>query len=320
MKTPAPLVSVVLPVYNGAAFVEQAIRSIQEQTLDDWELVMVDDGSRDHSRQICEELARAESRLRVYANEHNLGLARTMNRLVALSSGKYIAVQEQDDLSEPCRLALEAAVLDAQPEVGLVSGVAAWLDDEGKVFNHFPGLLHRGGQYPQNHADMVRFLYTEQCKVVNAACMFRRTLAEEIPGPFDPEARMSIDWQFFLRVAHRHQILGIPVVLARMRRGAGHDSLTRKKELQFREARRCIRLLFNLYAKDKGSPINYSLYRKAMATELMIEGRSYSRIKGLLRLLQAAIYQPTKANVWASLWELGARAFHRVLWNPPLKG
>jgi len=283
-------------------------------------LVIVDDGSRDNSLPLCEQLARNQSRLRVYANEQNLGLARTMNRLVALSSGKYIAVQEQDDISEPCRLALEVGVLDSRPEVGLVSGVAAWLDDEGKVFNYFPGLLHRGGQYPQNHADMVRFLYTEQCKVVNAACMFRRTLADEISGPFDPAARMSIDWQFFLRVAHGHQIVGIPEVLARMRRGASHDSLTRKKELQFREARRCIRLVFKLYAKDKSSPINYWLYRKAMATELMIEGRSYSKIKGLFRLLQAAMYQPTKAKVWQSLRELSGRAFHRALWHSPLKG
>jgi glycosyltransferase involved in cell wall biosynthesis len=310
---------VVLPVYNGAAFVEQAVRSIVEQTLDDWELIIVDDGSGDDSLQTCETLAKADSRLRVFANAHNLGLARTMNRLVSLARGELIAVQEQDDISEPRRLALEAAELTARPEVGLVSGLAAWIDDHGNIFNYFPGLLQRGRQYPQNRAEMVRLLFTEQCKVVNAACMFRRRLLDEIPGPFDPGARLSIDWQFFLRVAHRHQILGLPEVLVRMRRGAGHHSLTRNREVRFHEARRCIRLLYKLYAKEKSSPINYWLYRKAMATELMIEGRSYSRIKGLLRLLEAAIYQPTKAEVWTSLWELGGRAFHRALRNPPLQ-
>jgi glycosyltransferase involved in cell wall biosynthesis len=316
MNTMAPLVSVVLPVYNGAAFVEEAIRSIQRQECADWELLIVDDGSTDVSLNLCRSLAEQDLRIRVFSNDVNQGLARTMNRLVSLARGRYIAVQEQDDVSEPSRLDLEVQALAERPEVALVSGVAAWIDDDGRVFNYFPGLLHQGGQYPQDLAAMVRFLYTEQCKVVNAACMFRRELVNEIPGPFDPEARMSIDWQFFLHVAHRHQILGLPVVLVRMRRGPDHHSLTHKKELQFHEARRCVRLLYKLYVKDKCSPINYLLYRKAMATELMIEGRSHSRAKGFFRLLQAAIYQPTKVNVWVSLWELGGRAFHRALRNP----
>jgi glycosyltransferase involved in cell wall biosynthesis len=300
MITPAPLVSVVLPVYNGAAFVEQAVHSILEQTLVDWELLIVDDGSLDDSRQICENLARSESRVRVYANEQNLGLARTMNRLVALSGGKYIAVQEQDDISEPGRLALEAGVLDAQPEVGLVSGVAAWMDGEGKIFNHFPGLLHRGEQYPQDRAGMVRFLYTEQCKVANAACMFRRTLVEAIPGPFDPAARMSIDWQFFLHAAHLQRIHGIPQVLVRMRRGGGHRSLTANKDLQFREARRCIQKIHARYRDRRDSPVKRN-YRRAMATQLVLEARSRGGLRGLALLGLAFLYCPPHAGAQQTL-------------------
>jgi glycosyltransferase involved in cell wall biosynthesis len=295
MEQPPPLVSVVLPVYNGAAFVEQAVRSILEQTFADWELTIVDDGSRDNSLEICEKLAQDESRWRVYSNQHNLGLARTMNRLVALSSGKFIAVQEQDDFSEPCHLALEVGALNTHPEVGLVSGVAAWIDDDGKVFNHFPGLLHRGGQYPQDHAEMVRFLYTEQCKVADAACMFRRTLVNKIPGPFDERARMSIDWQFFMHAAHLQRIYGIPHVLVRMRRGGGHRSLTSNKDLQFREGRRCIQKIYVEYRDRRDSPVKCS-YRQAMATQLVLEARSISGLRGCALLGLAFLYCPRHAG------------------------
>jgi hypothetical protein len=241
-----------------------------------------------------------------------------MNRLVALTRGRFIAIQEQDDVSESCRLKAEVQALEAHPSVALVSGVAAWLDDQGEIQSHFPGLLRRGDQYPQNHSDMVRLLFVEQCKIVNAACMFRRELVSEISGPFDPEARLSIDWQFFVHVAHRHQILGIPRVLVRMRRGNQHQSLTRRQELKFQEARRCIRLLYDHYNKDNNSPINLSLFRKAMATELVIEGRSYSRFKGVLRLFQAVLYQPGKRQAWVSLLEICGRALRRVFQNSVL--
>jgi hypothetical protein len=145
--------------------------------------------------------------------------------------------------------------------------------------------------------------------------MFRRELVREIQGPFDPEARMSIDWQFFIHVAHRHPILGIPRVLVRMRRGSQHQSLTRRQELRFQEARRCIRLLYERYARDRNSPINYWLYRRAMATELVIEGRSYSRLKGLLRLLEAILYQPSKLQAWTSLVEVFGRAATRIFYR-----
>lgn len=307
-----PLVSVVLPVFNGERFVAEAIHSIQAQTLTDWELVIIDDGSHDQSFEICRDIANQDGRIRVFRNERNLGLARTMNRLVSLARGKYIAIQEQDDVSVPERLAWEVEVLENDKEIGLVSGIAAWLDDEGQVFTYFPGLLVREEQYPQDKPEMVKFLYIEQCKVVNAACMFRRSIVDEIPGPFDEEAKMSIDWQFFLHVAHRHRIWGIPKVLVKMRRGQKHQSVTKRKELQFREARRCIKLIYDHYRTNPDSPINYWLYRKAMATEMIVEGRYYGGVKGWLRFVEAIVYDPSNKRAWKSLLDLSLRGLNKV--------
>ena len=308
-----PTVSVVLPVYNGEKYVGNAIHSIIEQTYKDWELIIVDDGSSDHSLSICETISKTDPRIRVYKNQENLGLARTMNRLVDFARGEYIAVQEQDDISLPWRIAEEVNLLNENEKVGLVSGIADWLDDEGMPFAKFPGILAYGGSYPVGHDEMIRYLYIEQCKVVNAACMFRRSILQKIPGPFDKDAKISIDWQFFLHIAHCAQIEGIPKVFVKMRRGKAHQSITKNKELQFREARRCISIIYNHYHLDANSPINYLLFRKAMANELNLEGRFYGGLKGLSLILSSLIYYPFHKQPWISLFQLISRGIHKAL-------
>lgn len=281
-----------MPVFNGAAVVTAAIQSIQNQAFQDWELVIVDDGSQDNSNQICEVEMRQDPRIRLYKNETNLGLAKTMNRLVSLARGEFIAVQEQDDRSLPGRLEKEARVLASKPGVGIVSGIAAWVDREGKLLAYFPGLLQRGLQYPQDKQAMVRFLYEEQCKVVNAACMIRREVLEQVNGPFDEEARMSIDWQFFIRAAHLTQFWGLEEVLVEMLRDPMHTHLTSLKDIQFAEARRCIEIIYQDYKDDPTSPVNRKLKKKAMLTELILEARHSKHIKGLALFFRAFLLDP----------------------------
>lgn len=314
MKADRPHVSVILPVYNGGLFVSDAIESIISQSYQSWELVIIDDGSSDNSLAICQEYAKGDGRIIVLRNVTNTGLSRTMNRLVACAKGDYIAIQEQDDISLPNRLELEVNTLDSHPDIALVSGVAEWLDDSGHTINFFPGLLHKGGAYPRDKNDMVKYLYVEQCKIVNAACMFRKSVLNRFNGkPFDDNARMSIDWQFFLHLAHDFRVFGLSNVLVRMRRGNSHNSLTKKKDLQFREALRCINLIYYCYRDDKASPINYRLYRKALAAEMTIEGRFYGGLKGVYRLLTALTYAPRYRQAWMSLLELFWRGIKKGL-------
>lgn len=303
-----PTVSVVLPVFDGERFVAEAVRSIQAQTFEDWELVILDDGSRDGSLALCRELARADPRIRVYESPENRGLGASMARLAELARGRYVAVQEQDDVSLPERLAVEVAALDAELEIGLVSGVAVWIDDDGRPLRRFPGILAAGGQYPQELPAMVRYLYLEQCKVTNAAAMFRRAVLEDPGVGFDPDARMSVDWQFFLHLAHRWRIRGLHQDLVRVRRGRDHASLSRRKELQFREARRCIDLVYRRYRDDPSSPIDARLRRRAHATQRVVEGRYYGSWRGVGKLLEALVYEPTNAAARAGLVDLGRRA------------
>ena len=308
-----PIVSVVLPVYNGERFVLEAIRSIQNQTFNNWELIILDDGSLDGSLKICQEQAASDPRIRVHANGINLGLAKTMNKLVRLAGGQYLAVQEQDDISMPDRLRLEVDLLDANPEVGLVSGVAAWIDDDGKIFYYYPGKLHQGKSFPKDKRAMVAYLYSEGCKVANPACMFRRAILQEIPGPFDEEALQSIDYQFFLHVAHRYEISGIPEILVKMRRGTQHPHYSKQIEILFDENCRCLNIIYEQYKKDKNSPINYALYRKAMSRSLLWESGFCGRFKLITKLILAIWYNPLNMKAWASIGKYSLRVGKKFL-------
>ena len=306
-----PEISIVLPVYNGSKTVEKSIMSIVNQTFQNWELVIVDDGSVDGSFHLCQKIAQQEQRIRLYKNETNLGLAATMNRLVGLAKGKYIGVQEHDDFAMPDRLQMEWDLLESKPEIGLVSGIAEFLDDDGKVFMKFPGILANGNQYPQDKKQMVALLFVNQTKFVNAACMFRKSIVDVMPMPFDEQAKQAIDLQFFIHLAHKERYWGLHEVLVRMGRGKSNHNLTSNKVLLFSEVHRCIKKTYHEYKNDPSSPINRRLYFQSMSYALNMEGRVYGRFKGIWHLLQALVYNPANKNAWKSLYDLTVRGLRK---------
>lgn len=95
-----PRVSVVLPVFNAAGTITRAVASVREQTWADWELVVMDDGSTDGTREILRELAQVETRMRVCAREH-AGVALTANAAMAEARGEFIARMDADDFRIP---------------------------------------------------------------------------------------------------------------------------------------------------------------------------------------------------------------------------
>jgi glycosyltransferase involved in cell wall biosynthesis len=304
------LVSVLMPVCNRETLVHDAIRSIQNQTFRDWELIILDDASTDNTLKVCRSYEAEDKRIRVLANDENLGVGAARNRLISYADGKYIAIHDSDDISVPERLAWEVQLLESKPDVGLVSGVVAWVDfDEDRVLWHFPSYLYRGEQYPQDKGEMVRVLYLS-CDVPNAACMFRRSLVEQMPEPYG-KYRVNEDWYFFIRAAHRTLIWGIPEILVKMNRGRNHTHVLSRYIWSLREAHRLKRDLYKCYKNDPDSPINYRLFRKSIAPLLHWEGRYIGGWKGYFALIRAVIRDPFYVDAWKSLWEFSGRAFKK---------
>lgn len=108
----APLVSVVMPAYNAARYIEGSIRSVMAQTVTDWELIVVDDCSDDDTCRIVQTLAAADPRIRLVRSEANSGVAKTRNRAMDLARGQYVAFLDSDDIWYPKKLEKQIALME----------------------------------------------------------------------------------------------------------------------------------------------------------------------------------------------------------------
>lgn len=115
-KSSMPVVSVVMPVYNAEKYVTEAIESILNQTFNDFEFIIIDDGSSDRSVEIIK--GYEDPRIRFIRHEENVNLVGTLNEGIGLSNGKYIARMDADDISDPQRLRKQVDFLENHPEVG----------------------------------------------------------------------------------------------------------------------------------------------------------------------------------------------------------
>ncbi len=126
-----PLVSVIMPVYNAEKYIFEAVNSVIEQTYTNWELVLINDGSSDLSINIIKEFK--DSRIRLYENRENMGIAYSRNRAIDLSRGKYIAIMDNDDISLPNRLKIQVEYLENHEEIDVLSGASMVIDSHGNV-------------------------------------------------------------------------------------------------------------------------------------------------------------------------------------------
>ena len=132
MSSSSPRVSVGIPVYNGERYLEVAIVSVLNQTYQDFELIISDNASSDHTREICMEYAKQDPRIRYYRNDKNLGAAPNYNRVFQLSDAEYFKWADYDDLIAPDFLSKCIRILDQNPSVVLCYPRAMIIDENGK--------------------------------------------------------------------------------------------------------------------------------------------------------------------------------------------
>jgi glycosyltransferase involved in cell wall biosynthesis len=184
-----PRVSVVTSVYNGEPYFDRAIPGILAQTFEDFEFILVDDGSSDQSLDKLHEAARHDPRIRVFS-PGRLGAAAAYNYAVAQANGEYIARQDFDDRSYPDRLRLQVAFLDAHADVGVVGGSFVQVDEiRGERFVR---------ALPTGHAAILAAM-ARYIPIVHTLATFRRQAWQGAGGY--PAVNNLIDLRFWLRVA-----------------------------------------------------------------------------------------------------------------------
>lgn len=186
-----PAVSIIMPAYNVEPYIGDAIRSALAQTYTDFELIVVDDGSKDGTAEVVKTLARQDGRIRL-VQQANRGLAGARNSALRAARGEFFALLDSDDLWEPGFLAEQLAILEARPDVDIVSG-NGWYLGGGKH-----GQLARPYPDPRAAPDLASIIGDEWSVFIMS--VIRRHVYTAI-GPFDEEMRSNEDYDYWLRAA-----------------------------------------------------------------------------------------------------------------------
>ncbi len=215
-----PKVSVCLPVYNGALYLEDAIESILCQTLEDFELIIVDDCSSDGSREIIADYARQDKRIVKAFNENNVGLFANYNRCLEQAQGDFIKPFAQDDLLHPTLLEKSSIVLSTEPSVNLVSCHRRSIDAAGQLLRA-DDLVASADAFPCDQLVEGKTV-VRKClfPVVNfigepSTVMFRRT---NLGSGFDQRFHHIGDLEYWLRLLMDGNYYHISEVLCNFRR------------------------------------------------------------------------------------------------------
>lgn len=159
-----PQFSVVMPVYNRQGYVHHAIQSILDQTLTDWELIIVDDASTDDTERICKSFAKKDKRITYVRNQKNRHISFSRNRGNKLAKADWIVVQDSDDMSMPDRLEAYAEYIKEHPNVDyLYSQFYIRAIDIHYGFRAVHREIHKSGEFEKERAMTVPYIPAFAC-------------------------------------------------------------------------------------------------------------------------------------------------------------
>lgn len=290
----APVVSVIMPVFNTSDYLAQAIESVLSQTLADFELVIVDDGSTDDSMAIAARYVRTDRRVRVIRNP-NKGLSRARNQGVEAARGDFMAALDSDDVALPDRLSLQVAFLVRHPECVVLGGQVDLVDPEGSPIAPMSVCLH--------HDDiMTQLLQGRGSAIVQPSAMFRRS-AVLAAGGYDERLDTAEDLDLYLRLAERGVLANLPHTLLRMRRHP--DSLTAGYD--------------TLKARSVKSEVIRRAYRRRGWDERQVAVREYYQPRSRPDLYVTWVAAAIGAGNFNTAWKYLGRLL-RETWRHPATG
>lgn len=212
-----PLASVIIPAYNAERFLRQAVESALAQSYPNVEVIIIDDGSTDGTRQLADELAKADGRVRVITQE-NAGVGAARNRGIAEARGKYVAPLDADDFWYPEKLTRQIGLLEERGERwGLAYCWSRSVDESGTISDALP-------HWPMD-GDIFQVLIYRNIIGNASVPLFRMSALREVGG-FRTRAQQNgaqgcEDWDLTLRVAAKYLGVGVPEYLVAYRQIAG---------------------------------------------------------------------------------------------------
>ena len=220
----APVVSVIMAVYNGADSVGQAIDCVLQQEFADFELLLADDGSCDGTATRLKGYAAQDPRIRL-VTQNNMGLTKSLNRLLRLARGTYIARQDDDDIWPPEKLAKQMAYLELHPEISILGTRYRVIDPAGSIYDAPEKMRISGNTAIQNALDFYN-------PFMHASIVMHRKQALACGG-YDDAYDVAQDYELWLRLRNMGHVDILPDVYCLRKELAG-TGLTRKRRRQRR--------------------------------------------------------------------------------------
>jgi glycosyltransferase involved in cell wall biosynthesis len=280
-----PLVSVVIPSYNAARFVGDAVRSVLAQNYPNFEVLVIDDGSTDDTRQVMEQFA-GDARVRYYY-QTNRGESGARNTGIQIARGDFIAYCDADDLWEPRKLEQQMPCFNGRPELGVVYTNTVHVD-----VNNQPVETYQTTRYNGKIADKLLL----QNFVTGATSIIRKKYFDVVGG-YDESLRTCQDYDMWLRLSAVCEFFYLDVVTYRYRQWPGQVS--RNELMQFENSIR---------AREKFIKANPDLARSADLAELWAgtyAGRGLtkmrwdkSRIEAFKDIFRSLTYRPLRLRTW----------------------
>jgi len=221
ISTPTiPAISVLMPVYNNARYLAEAVESILNQSFTDFEFLILDDGSQDRSVAMLQDYAARDSRIRLTLRE-NRGIAKSLNQLIAQATGDLVARMDADDVALPERFAQQVAFLRQYPQVLCLGGALDWIDAQSRLIGHCP--------MPQTDAELQQLLLGGISMLHHPTAMIRRSALLQVGG-YDETMEASADLDLWLRLGEIGQLANLPNTVLQYRLHT--NSITHAKQAQ----------------------------------------------------------------------------------------
>lgn len=276
----SPKVSVILPTYNAATHLGKAINSVLGQTFEDFELIIVNDGSTDNTLDVLGQYS--DTRIIVLTQE-NLGLPRALNNGIAAARGTYLARQDADDISLPQRLEKQVNFLDKHPDYAMVGGWTQIITPDGPT--------QRQHTHPASNGQLqIQLLMNNQfvhsAVMLRASCLDTTGRYSEDPEHFPPE-----DYDLWLKIAQHFLVANMPEVLLQYLELPSSISRTKEQLINTRAAKMARAAIQTIPGLKFQEDTIDAFIESANGRPIQLTLNQYLSIHSLISRLQAHINQ-----------------------------
>jgi glycosyltransferase involved in cell wall biosynthesis len=260
------MITVLMPAYNAARFLDESVRSILEQTFRDLELLLIDDASSDDSAAALSRFR--DPRLRVLRNSRNIGIAATLNRGIEEACGEYIARMDADDIACPQRLERQLNFMERHPDVGVLGTWVRLFGDQPRVIVRQP-----------IGADVVKAYLVFDNPLFHPTVMMRRSVLLERNLRYNPEFSRTEDYELWMRAATCCRLDNLPEALVRMRVHSANITTTTRETMTMQTGvllkRQLAQLGLHVTEEEAAFHHDVSRGRRVESSEALIEAEKW---------------------------------------------